>query len=265
MRGIIGNVASPFKWIKKKISGAFGKMGKMGKGTFGKMLKGVPVKLMNDAKSWFHDKMSKSAADKQDSSSGLTDVGKVSSKHAQKAIKRAAANSFGWSGGQWSALNKLVSGESGWNPKAKNASSGAYGLFQALPASKIKGNKNSIRAQANFGLNYIKDRYGSPKKAWSAWQGRSPHWYASGTTSAMRGPAIVGEGGPELVNFKGGEQVRDASETKRMMGQTPAIYVQNPWTGEYHEARMRAISEEGFEDLSSRTKKIRRSGRYADV
>lgn len=87
-----------------------------------------------------------------------------------------------WPNSEWPALKQLVSNESGWNPAAVNQSSGAYGLFQALPANKIDkyGARTSIRAQGNFGLNYISDRYGTPSEALRQWMARSPHWYDNG-------------------------------------------------------------------------------------
>ena len=49
--------------------------------------------------------------------------------------------------------------------------------------------------------------------------------YASGTMSAAPGLALVGENGPELVNFGGGEVVYTADETKRMMQSMTNVYI----------------------------------------
>jgi SLT domain-containing protein len=88
---------------------------------------------------------------------------------------------FGFGAGQWSCLDKLVTGESTWNYKAKNPSSGAYGLFQSLPASKMSSVADDWATnpvtQIRWGLQYIKDSYGTPCGAWSAWNSRYPHWY----------------------------------------------------------------------------------------
>jgi len=55
-----------------------------------------------------------------------------------------------------------------------NASSGAYGLFQALPASKYSSAgsdwQTNPATQIRWGLNYMNSRYGSPCGAWSFWQ-----------------------------------------------------------------------------------------------
>jgi hypothetical protein len=80
---------------------------------------------------------------------------------------------------QYEAFNKIVSHESGWNMHATNASSGAYGLVQALPASKMStaGSdwKSNPATQIKWGLNYMNSRYGSPAAAWNFWS--THHWY----------------------------------------------------------------------------------------
>lgn len=97
-----------------------------------------------------------------------------------KAIGKQLAASYGWdSGAQWDALVWVWDHESGWNNKAKNPSSGAYGIPQALPASKMGADANpptsSASAQIKWGLSYIKSRYGSPVAAKAFWQ--SHNWY----------------------------------------------------------------------------------------
>jgi TP901 family phage tail tape measure protein len=138
-------------------------------------------------------------------------LGDNSTSGSAQQFAQAALKSYGWGPSQWPALKALWNGESGWNYRATNASSGAYGIPQALPASKMASAGSDWRTNAatqiKWGLSYIKSRYGSPTNAWSQWQARSPHWYAKGTGGAARGLAWVGEKGPELVNFKGGEDV----------------------------------------------------------
>ncbi|MEV7394351.1 phage tail tape measure protein [Streptomyces sp. NPDC091215] len=130
---------------------------------------------------------------------------------ANQKIGQTLAAARGWSGPQWAALKNLWNGESGWNERALNKSSGAYGIPQALPASKMASAggdwKTNAGTQIKWGLGYIADRYGNPLNAYSTWLSRSPHWYAKGTGGAAPGLAWVGEKGPELVNFKGGEDV----------------------------------------------------------
>lgn len=133
-----------------------------------------------------------------------------SSGSAQKYAKLAVA-AHGWGADQWPALRALWNGESGWNYRARNPSSGAYGIPQALPASKMASAgsdwKTNAATQIKWGLSYIASRYGNPANAYAKWLSRSPHWYAKGTAGAAPGLAWVGEKGPELVNFKGGEDV----------------------------------------------------------
>ncbi|MEV7385862.1 MULTISPECIES: transglycosylase SLT domain-containing protein [unclassified Streptomyces] len=80
---------------------------------------------------------------------------------------------------QFNAFSKIVSHESGWNPSATNSSSGAYGLVQALPASKMSSAgsdwKTNPATQIKWGLDYMNSRYGSPTAAWSFWQANG--WY----------------------------------------------------------------------------------------
>jgi hypothetical protein len=98
------------------------------------------------------------------------------------AIGKTLALAYGWgTGQQWSALVTLWTGESDWDNHARNPSSGAYGIPQALPASKMGTLANlpisSASAQIAWGLKYIKQVYGSPAQALATWQSRSPHWY----------------------------------------------------------------------------------------
>lgn len=92
--------------------------------------------------------------------------------------------SFGWGQGHWAALRQLWQNESGWNPLAHNPSSGAHGIPQSLPASKMSSEGadyyTNPRTQIRWGLKYIKDRYGSPMNAWSFWNSQNPHWYGHG-------------------------------------------------------------------------------------
>ena len=80
---------------------------------------------------------------------------------------------------QFGCLNKLWTKESHWNHKAQNKSSGAYGIPQSLPGSKMASVGSDWRTnpatQIKWGLNYIEGRYGSPCKAWS--HSQSVGWY----------------------------------------------------------------------------------------
>lgn len=91
---------------------------------------------------------------------------------------RIEARKYGWdSGAQWTALETLLTNESGWRWDAVNNSSGACGLFQALPCSKLGKPIDDIPNQASWGLSYIKNRYNTPVAAVSFWYSHSPGWY----------------------------------------------------------------------------------------
>jgi hypothetical protein len=87
-----------------------------------------------------------------------------------KAIAMSLLGSFGWDSGQFSCLDSLWTRESNWNPYADNSSSGAYGIPQALPGSKmstIAGDwATDPTTQIKWGLTYIRSSYGSPCGAW---------------------------------------------------------------------------------------------------
>lgn len=130
------------------------------------------------------------------SSGGAADIPSGS---GQQALQ-AAASQHGWgSGQQWQALQSLELGEGGFNPRATNPTSGAFGLAQALghgtagtaapdgtneyggfglsDAQARAANSGDPGPQAVWMVNYIAAVYGNPVSAYSAWQSRSPHWY----------------------------------------------------------------------------------------
>jgi hypothetical protein len=86
-------------------------------------------------------------------------------------IAQAMLSQFGWSSGQLSCLEPLWDRESGWNVYAYNASSGAYGIPQALPGSRMASAganwQSSAYTQIKWGLEYIQGTYGSPCAAWA--------------------------------------------------------------------------------------------------
>ena len=81
---------------------------------------------------------------------------------------------FGWSPSKYfGCLDNIWSRESGWRYNASNPS-GAYGIPQALPGSKMASAgadwQTNPATQIKWGLGYIKGRYGDPCSAWSYWQ-----------------------------------------------------------------------------------------------
>ena len=87
--------------------------------------------------------------------------------------------SYGWSDYDWECLVKLWNRESGWNLNAVNKRSGACGIPQSLPCSKMKSEgsdyRTNYKTQIRWGLNYIKARYGSPANAWG--HSQKTGWY----------------------------------------------------------------------------------------
>lgn len=96
-----------------------------------------------------------------------------------KALARALMTKYGMSSSEFSCLDSLWSGESGWNVHADNPSSSAYGIPQALPGSKMASAgpdwQNNAETQIRWGLGYIENRYGTACAAWSFKSARG--WY----------------------------------------------------------------------------------------
>lgn len=116
----------------------------------------------------------------------------------------------------WSAINYIVSAESGWNPHAVNPSSGTYGLGQMqgynLHYYTKHGAKGNPIAQLMGIMDYIHERYGSVAHAVAF---RKAHnWYAKGGRH-ITAPFIAGERGPELISPDGPVRVDTHEQTKR--------------------------------------------------
>ncbi|WP_315900846.1 transglycosylase SLT domain-containing protein [Microbacterium esteraromaticum] len=75
----------------------------------------------------------------------------------------------------WGYVDYIVSRESGWNPNATNPSSGACGLVQALPCSKVPGNGYNPIDNLRWGNGYATGRYGSWAAAYNFWTRN--HWW----------------------------------------------------------------------------------------
>jgi len=94
-------------------------------------------------------------------------------------IAAAMLGSYGWSSSEFGCLVSLWNLESGWNVYASNPSSGAYGIPQALPGSKMASAgpdwQSNAATQIRWGLGYIKSLYGSPCGAWS--HAQASGWY----------------------------------------------------------------------------------------
>lgn len=175
-------------------------LAKFGKTDFGKWMGQVPAVFLKKITGWLRDKAgglgsvvtdavgdvsgflkslvgikdTPSAHEKGDMASPITAAG-----YAKSQLK-----TFGWDSTDMEYLAKLWNGESGWRWNAKNPSSGAYGIPQSLPGTKMASVNadwaTNAFTQVLWGMGYIKDRYKDPTNAYLTWLGRSPHWYDTG-------------------------------------------------------------------------------------
>jgi hypothetical protein len=96
-----------------------------------------------------------------------------------QALGKELAAARGWGDDQFACLLALWNKESGWRVNAENKSSGAYGIPQALPGTKMATVADDWRTnpatQITWGLNYIGGRYGDPCGAYAHSQAKG--WY----------------------------------------------------------------------------------------
>lgn len=96
-----------------------------------------------------------------------------------RAIAQEQVAARGWGEEQWTCLDSLWQKESNWNHQAQNRSSGAYGIPQSLPGSKMASVgadwRTNPATQITWGLNYIEGRYGNPCGAWD--HSKRKNWY----------------------------------------------------------------------------------------
>lgn len=130
--------------------------------------------------------------------------------HLQSYAK-ALLSKYGWSN-QWESFNALEMSEAGWDVHATNPSSGAYGLAQALPASKYssagKDWKTSGETQLRWMMDYVKSRYGSPDSAWSFHQ--KNNWYAAGAWNIDKDQPATVHKGEMIIPAQQAETIRQS-------------------------------------------------------
>ncbi len=111
--------------------------------------------------------------------SGAPPPGVVVDRAGAKAYAASRLPSYGWGSDQFRCLDLLWTRESGWRADAYNRSSGAYGIPQSLPGSKMASAgadwRTNAATQINWGLGYIDARYGSPCGAWA--HSEAYNWY----------------------------------------------------------------------------------------
>ena len=116
---------------------------------------------------------------KETTNNETTSTKQASKEELQNYAYNLVINTYGWSEHDFDCLVKLWNRESGWNPNAYNKSSGAHGIPQSLPASKMASEGSDYYTngytQIRWGLKYIKNRYGNPSNAWS--HSQSKGWY----------------------------------------------------------------------------------------
>lgn len=104
---------------------------------------------------------------------------KIYNKNTIKSYARNLVLKYGWTEYDYECLVKLWNRESSWNPYAVNKRTGACGIPQSLPCKKMrsfgKDYKTNYKIQIKWGLNYIKNRYGTPANAWNHSQRKG--WY----------------------------------------------------------------------------------------
>jgi hypothetical protein len=98
---------------------------------------------------------------------------------AKKVARSILMDEYGFSEKEYKCLNQLWTKESNWNYKSRNKKSGAHGIPQALPASKMNVVSTDWRTnpvtQIRWGLRYISIRYETPCKALS--KHKRSNWY----------------------------------------------------------------------------------------
>jgi ribosomal protein S18 acetylase RimI-like enzyme len=103
-------------------------------------------------------------------SAASTTEAAVAPSRRPREIARALLRRDGFAASQWACLNALWTRESGWSVTETNDRSGAYGIPQALPGSKMERAgpdwRTNPATQISLGLHYIRARYGTPCAAW---------------------------------------------------------------------------------------------------
>ncbi|MEH6373692.1 transglycosylase SLT domain-containing protein [Streptomyces sp. KLMMK] len=172
-----------------------------------------------------------------------------------KAIAKAMSLT-GVSGSKWAdGIATIIRRESGGNPRAINnwdsnaaAGNASRGLMQVIPptfrAYHQAGTSWDIFdpvANIAAAINYIKARYKDISNVQQADPSKPPKGYWTGTRSASPGLALVGERGPELVNFRGGERVFNNGETRDLLGNRYEIHIHEAKSEDTTQAVIRGL------------------------
>jgi len=126
---------------------------------------------------------------------------------------KLARSMFPWPASQWPAFNTLEMHEAGYDRFARNRSSGAYGIPQALPPTKMPfaaqaAGGSHAGPQLSWMFAYIRGRYGTPANAWAQYYAHpgGVGWYGGGLDTMFSRPTLIGVGerGPEHVTVTPG-------------------------------------------------------------
>ena len=186
--------------VRDKVTdGAESALGEVGESTFGKLTLGMADTLLTSIGSWLVEKVKALGDAIGDAASDVAgfvkslfgaeepsahEQGSMATPVTAAAYAKSMLGQFGWDSTDMTNLAKLWNGESGWRWNAKNPDSGAYGIPQSLPATKMASVgadwATNAFTQVLWGMGYIKDRYGDPTNAYLTWLGRTPHWYDTG-------------------------------------------------------------------------------------
>lgn len=193
--------------------------------------------------------------------------GAVGGSQAQNiALGRQMAAQYGWTGAEWDALRRLWMNESGWSTSADNPTSDAYGIPQAITSlHKLPSDyRTNPRTQIEWGLNYIKNRYGSPTRALAFWNRTDArpypgHWYSTGGEIPGR------EGEPRTIVGHAGEMIINRGQQAMLGGAKflRSLFKQRPDTGHFAEggeitSRLNVTRDEAVGDLAGLNAAVRR-------
>ncbi|MFD9561519.1 transglycosylase SLT domain-containing protein [Streptomyces sp. NPDC059994] len=180
--------------------------------------------------------------------------GGVDSDIAQSIAK--AMNLTGVSGSKWAdGIATIIRRESGGNAKAVNnwdsnakAGNGSRGLMQVVPSTFKAYHQSGTSwdifdpvANIAAAINYIKSRYKDISNVQQADPSKPAKGYWTGTNYASPGLALVGEKGPELINFRGGERVYNNGETRDLLGNRYEIHIHEAKSEDTTQATIRAL------------------------
>jgi SLT domain-containing protein len=228
--------------VKPVLEHIINAMPNLGSGQWGTAVKQVPVTMVNDFVNWLKGEDAKSSASGSGSSGG-GGSGQYTGKYGAGVSQwtsdvDAALKQLGLSTSLAGQVLYQMQTESGGNPNAINnydinAQNGdpSRGLLQTI-MSTFKAyagpyaNRSIYDPMANIyaAINYAMHTYGPTLLRGGMGMG-SGHGYASGTNSTAPGFAMVGENGPELVQFSGGQRVYNAQQTQQMTGGRPPVNV----------------------------------------